>query len=143
MKSETTENNFCDCLLFSVNTLSRVVTKLADEQYATIGLSPSHAYLMQLINNEEGICPRDLSKKMELTPSTITRLLEKLFQKGYIEKKVDGRHSYISATASGKSILPKIDACTAKLHSTFEGVLGEEQSKQLTQMVYRASQKLQ
>lgn len=43
-----------NCLYFTANSLTRVITRLAEEQFQRTGLSPSRAFLMMLVNDKPG-----------------------------------------------------------------------------------------
>ena len=72
------ESAFSKCLYFSSQALARKVEKLAIESWKPTGLSPSHAYLLILVLREPGLQPTTVGEQLQLTPSTITRLVEKL-----------------------------------------------------------------
>ena len=78
---KTTESKYCKCLYFTANALARKIEKLALESWSKIGLSPSHAYLLLLVLEEPGIQPTGIAEQLQLQPSTITRLLEKMEEK--------------------------------------------------------------
>ena len=75
---EKTKSKYCGCLYYSVNALSRVMTKIADEEFGVTGLSSSYAFLLMTVNEKPGIQPKEISQHMQLTPSTVTRLVEKM-----------------------------------------------------------------
>ena len=79
------KERYCGCLYYSANALSRMMTKMADEAFAKTGLAPSYAFMLMSINHKPGIHPKELSEHMQLTPSTVTRLLEKLEAKNLLD----------------------------------------------------------
>jgi DNA-binding MarR family transcriptional regulator len=48
------------------------------------GLSPSHAFLMMLATDYPGIGQKELSERLHLAPSTVTRFIDSLVHKGYL-----------------------------------------------------------
>ena len=38
------------CLYFTANALSRIIARMAEEEFKTTGFSPSHAFLMMVEN---------------------------------------------------------------------------------------------
>ena len=67
--------------------------------------------LSQLVLNDEGMCPINLSKAMCLNKTIISRLIEKLNKDGYVTKKQDehDKRSYsVCITEYGKEELFKI-----------------------------------
>ena len=79
---KTSESKFCNCLYFTANALARKVEKLATESWKKVDMSPSHAYLLILVLEEPGMQAGQIAEQVQLTPSTITRLLEKLEESG-------------------------------------------------------------
>ena len=61
------------CMYYSANALARIITKIAEEEFGTFGISPSYAFLLMTINDKPGIKPMEISEIMMLNPSTITR----------------------------------------------------------------------
>ncbi|MEE8416834.1 MAG: MarR family transcriptional regulator [Desulfobacterales bacterium] len=65
-----------NCLYFTSNSLSRVITRMAEEEFRRTGLSPSHAFLMMLVNDNPGIGQKELCEQLHLAPSTVTRFID-------------------------------------------------------------------
>ncbi len=103
---ETTR--FAACLLFSANALARAITNMSDEAFGGLGLTYSHAYLLWEIVESPGITPTVLSERLFLSPSTITRLIEKLEQKNLVIRQSEGKNTLVSPTESGKALHPQI-----------------------------------
>ena len=98
------EKQYCTCLYYSANALSRKLTKMAEDAFASTGLAPSYAFLMMSINKQPGLHPKELSEIMMLMPSTVTRLIEKLELKGLAERKYEGKYTYVLPTKNGKKL---------------------------------------
>ena len=84
---QETKSKYCGCLYYSSNALARMMTKMADEEFAVTGLTSSYAFLLMSVNAKPGIQPMELSEHVQLTPSTITRLIEKMEVKQLLERK--------------------------------------------------------
>lgn len=132
-----------NCLYFSVNTLSRIMTKLADEAFATTSLSPSHAFLLMIVNESPGITPNELAKKLQIAPSTVTRFVDVLEKKGMIFRESDGKSSKIINTEKGKNLQPLIKSSWNKLYDLYSEKLGERLSGVLNDLINEASHKLE
>ncbi|MGZ8559485.1 MAG: MarR family winged helix-turn-helix transcriptional regulator [Chitinophagaceae bacterium] len=78
---KTSDSKYCQCLYFTANALARKIEKLAKESWSKVELSPSHAYLLMLSIEQPGIQPTALAEHLQLQPSTITRLIDKLEEK--------------------------------------------------------------
>jgi len=51
-----------ECLFFTANRLSRVVTKFVEDEFARCGLSPNGAFLLLAVLEEEGINQKNLGE---------------------------------------------------------------------------------
>ena len=133
-----TSSPYCQCLYYASNALARTTTRMAEEEFASVGLSPSYAFLIMTVSKKPGIQPGDISKALELTPSTITRLIEKMEKKGLLRRKYEGKNTGVFITAKGEALTIDIKKCWLNLYLRFSEILGEENSKQLTGMIYQA-----
>ena len=136
-------DKYCGCLYFTANALSRVMTRMADEAFATTGLSPSHAFVLMSVNDSPGIQPGELSRQMQLTPSTVTRLVEKLEGRGLVERQSAGKATQVLPTAASKAMQPKLKACWKSLYERYAEVLGKDVAVELTGTVNQARMKLE
>ncbi len=134
---------FHHCLYFTANALARAVTRMAEEEFALAGIAPSYAFLMMLVNETPGITQKELAEKLALAPSTVTRFVDTLARKGYLEKRAEGKLSRIYSTKKGKRLQKTIDAAWQALHRRYSQVLGEKDSRKLAQTIDQASQKLE
>lgn len=136
-------STFHHCLYFTANTLARVVTRIAEEEFARAGIAPSYAFLMMLVNETPGITQKELAKKLVLAPSTVTRFIDTLTQKGYLERKVEGKLSRIYPTKKGTQLQGMVDAAWLAFHNRYIEILGQDASHQLVRMMDQVSQKLE
>lgn len=138
-----TKSKYCTCLYYSANTLSRIMTKISDEEFSVVGLSSSHAFLLMTVNDKQGIQPKEISEQMQLTASTVTRLIEKMEYRGYLERQSVGRTTEVYSTESGQEMQPKLKQAWQNLYKRYSELLGEENANRLTADIYVASQKLE
>ena len=129
------------CLLFAANALARAVTVIGDVQFAKLGLSYSHAYLLNEVAQYPGQTPTMLSETLFLSPSTITRLIEKLEGKGLVRRQPEGKHTLVFATEAGQSLAPAIAKAWQDNWATFAESLGEAEALQLTKQIIAAAEK--
>ena len=139
---EEKKSKYCNCLYYSANALSRVITKMADEAFAATGLAPSYAFLLMTVNAKPGIQPKEISEQMQLTPSTVTRLIEKMEYKSFLERKSAGRETAVYPTESSLKLDKKIKECWRNLYKRYSELLGESEGQELTAAIYKASNKL-
>ncbi len=140
MKKEDTK--YCNCLFYTANAFSRVMSKLADEEFAVLGLSSSYAFLLMSISDKPGIQPKEISQQLQLTPSTITRLIEKMEYQGFLKRNINGRNTEVYPTLKTADLLADIKSAWANIYERYVAVLGKETSKQLTVDINEALSKL-
>ena len=136
------QNDYCQCLYFASNVFSRSLEKLAEEEFGAIGLSPSYAFLLMAVNRKPGVRPLELSQMLQLHPSTITRLLDKLQLKGYLERLNSGRTIKILPTTKGQGLQLKLEKAWQNLHNRYTLLLGDQQSQELITIIGSAQDKL-
>jgi len=116
---------------------------MADEEFAITGLSSSYAFLLMTVNNKPGIHPNEISKQMQLSPSTITRLIEKMELKKLLERKTAGRTTEVYPTEKSKELDKKIKEAWKNLYDRYSELIGEAEAKKLTATIYDALGKLE
>ena len=131
-----------NCLYFTANSLARVIARMADEEFRRTGLSPSHAFLMMLVNDSPGIGQKELCEQLHLAPSTVTRFIDTLVYKGYLTRQADGKASKVYATKEGENLRKPIEDAWKSLHQRYAKVLGLKKGDELTAMIDDASNKL-
>lgn len=132
-----------NCLYFSVNKLSRAITRMAEDSFKKTGLSPTHAFLLMLVNNKPGISQSELAEQLHMTPSTITRFIDKLVVKGLIERKAEGKRSFIFPTKAGENTQQEIKTAWKDLYRNYSAILGEDAGKELTILTREAGNTLE
>lgn len=136
------ESTFCKCLYFSSQAFARKVEKLAIESWKPTGLSPSHAYLLMLVLKEPGIQPKGISEQLQLSPSTITRLVEKLEEKKLLIRVYEGKLTNIYPTPKGKNMEVLLQECLRNFYQTYSSILGKENSSRLVADINTLTDKL-
>jgi DNA-binding MarR family transcriptional regulator len=132
-----------NCLYFTVNKLSRAITRMAEDSFKKTGLSPTHAFLLMLVNNKPGISQSELAEELHMMPSTITRFIDKLVMKGLLERKAEGKRSFIFPTEAGENTQEKIKEAWKDLYRNYSAVLGEDAGKELTMLIREAGNTLE
>ncbi|CAN7432832.1 MarR family transcriptional regulator [Paenibacillus sp. LjRoot153] len=131
------------CLYFTTNRLSRVISRMADDAFATTGLAPAYGYLLRLVVAKPGIPQKELSEKLYITPSTLTRFIDKLENKRLVERQVKGKTVLVFPTEKAIELEPSIRAASKELLRTYKAILGDEIATILTQSLESASEKLE
>ncbi len=129
-------------MYFSSGALARKVEKLASESWSKVGLAPSHAYLLMIAIEEPGVQPGTLAGELQLKPSTITRLIEKLEDKKLVVRVTEGKATNVYATPKGKELLPKLKEALRDFYEGYAEILGGEESVRLVSNMNKLSDAL-
>lgn len=140
---KTSDSRYSSCLYFTASALARKVEKLASEIYRKVDLSPSHAYLLMLVIDEPGIQPTIIAQQLQLQPSTVTRLIEKLEDKKLLVRITEGKLTNVYATPKGKELQPRLKECVQEFHQKYSQILGKEESCRMVQNISRLADKLE
>jgi DNA-binding MarR family transcriptional regulator len=140
---KTSARKYSGCMYFVSNSLARKMEKLAVNAWKPLDLSPSHAYLLMLVIENPGIQPTLLSEELDLQPSTITRLLEKLEEKKLLLRITEGKQTSVYATPKAKNLYTKMKHCAEVFTQNYFEILGKEQSTKLVQNMNRVADKLE
>lgn len=112
------------CLFFDSQALARVTDEMARDIFMPTTLSPYHAYILYAIVLSPNISPTNLAILMSLSPSTITRLVDKLVQKGLVKREFSGKSSSLKATKNGNNLRVPTEEAMGKLNKKFIDMLG-------------------
>lgn len=129
-------------MYFASNALARKVERLANESWQKVGLSPSHAYLLMAVIEEPGMQPGTLAGELQLKPSTITRLIEKLEDKKLAVRVTEGKITNVYATPKGRELLPQLNTCLNNFCEGYANILGKEESIKMVEDMNKLSDEL-
>ena len=89
------------CLYFTAGNLARAMNDMANTCFQPTGLNPSQGFALLCVIDEPEIQPSVIAERLGLAPSTITRVIDALRNKGLVEAESGGRTSLISPTKLG------------------------------------------
>lgn len=139
---KTSESKYCGCLYFTANALARKVEKIAIEGWKKVDLSPSHAYLLLLALQEPGITAGQLAEQLQLSPSTVTRLVEKLEEKKLVIRASEGKQTNVYPTQKAKDLKPVLKECVNELTERYNKVLAKGEGKCFIESMHEVCERL-
>ena len=139
---KTSESKYAKCMYFTSNALARKMERLAMESWKKVDLSPSHAYLLLMAVEQPGLQPSELVAELQLAPSTITRLIEKLETKKLVTRTTEGKITNVFATARAKELYPRLRQCVQEFNSKYNELIGREESARLVNSMAKVADKL-
>ncbi len=131
------------CLFFSSTKLARMFGKIADDAFSRTGLSPSHALLLYIVNQKGEIHQKEIGERLHLTPSTITRFVEKLQGKRLVSRKTNGKNVYICTTEKGLLLQSEITTAWNDLHDRYKDILTEDETMKFIEISSKLMKKLE
>jgi DNA-binding MarR family transcriptional regulator len=139
---KTTESRYGRCIYFASNALARKTEKLAIASWKKTGLSPSHAYLLMIVLDEPGIQPGALSAELHLTPSTITRLIEKLETRKLVVRTNEGKTTNVYPTAKSREMKPQLQECVDDFYKNCIALIGKDEGNRFVNSIGKIADKL-
>jgi len=133
---------FNQCIYFNLVTLTRKISKIWQNEFEKLGLSPSHGYLLFAIVENPDTRQKKLSELMELDASTVTRFIDTLANKGLLERSAKGKGALIFATEDGKQKYISVKKSMDKLYQQMQIHFGAKEFKTFVNSLYNAKQSL-
>ena len=117
-----------ECIGFRVRMLNRMVTAIYDETLSEAGLKTSQFNLLVAVTNREESRPAELAKILEMDESTLSRNVERMRAKGWLEvvPGEDARTQPFRLTAQGKRLLERAVPAWEKAQSQATEFLGDD-----------------
>lgn len=129
-------------LFFAASALRKTISKMAEEEFRRLGLCPFHAFTLVLIVDTPGLSQKELASELLLAQSTVSRSVDALVDRGFLEKQSEGKTARIFPTDEGRVMDGKIRDVARNINDRCCSVLGEEEVEDLTRRNYEAYRKL-
>lgn len=136
MEQQNEQNlNLSVCACRSLRMTTRVITQYYDKALRISGLkSPQFALLTDICSRENGISVNELANQAMMDQTTVTRNVEILRKKGYVDVNTvdaDSRKKCITVSETGKEKLALAMPHWQEAQSKIEQVVGKEQYDEL------------
>ena len=124
--------------LFTLGELQRLVRLYADKQAARYGITRAQWAVLAKVERTEGLKQTELAELMEMQPITLTRLIDKLCDNGWIERRgdeTDRRVNRLYLRKAARPLLGKLSGLRSELTATaLEGINPADAHRLLTQL---------
>jgi MarR family transcriptional regulator for hemolysin len=134
MASGPVDQNF----LFTLGELFRLTRLYADKQAARYGITRAQWAVLARVERTEGLKQTELAEQMEMQPITLTRLIDKLCDNGWIERRgdeTDRRVNRLHLRKAARPLLAKLSGLRSEITTTaLEGINPTDAHRLLTQM---------
>jgi MarR family transcriptional regulator for hemolysin len=124
--------------LFTLAELNRLMRAYADKEAARFGITRAQWAVLAKVERSEGMKQTELAELMEMQPITLTRLIDKLCEQGWIERRndaTDRRVNRLYLRKAGRQLLGRIAGLRSELTATaLEGINPAEAHRFLAQL---------
>ena len=124
--------------LFTLGELHRLVRAYADKQAARYGMTRAQWAVLAKVERYEGLKQSELADMMDMQPITLTRLIDKLCDNGWIERRSDDndrRVNRLYLKKAARPLLGKLGGLRSELTATaLEGINPADAQRMLMQL---------
>jgi DNA-binding MarR family transcriptional regulator len=124
--------------LFALGELFRLTRLYADKQAARYGITRAQWAVLARVERTEGLKQTELAEQMEMQPITLTRLIDKLCDNGWIERRgdqSDRRVNRLYLRKAARPLLGKLSGLRSEITATaLEGINPADAHRLLVQM---------
>jgi len=123
-------------LLFTLGELQRLVRLYADKQAARYGITRAQWAVLAKVERCEGLKQTELAELLEMQPITLTRLIDKLCDHGWIERRADQtdrRVNRLYLRKAARPLLGKLSGLRSEITATaLDGINPSDAHRLLT-----------
>jgi len=125
-------------LLFTLGEVQRLVRAYADKEAARFGITRAQWAVLAKVERNEGMTQTELAEQMEMQPITLTRLIDKLCESDWIERRGDAsdrRVNRLYLLKAGRALLGRLSGLRSELTATaLEGINPADAHRLLAQL---------
>ena len=78
--------NIEDCICFKIGKMLRRIGKTYKERLSPYGITSSQFFILIALYEEDGITAGELAKKVDVDPSSLTGIVDRLERQGLVER---------------------------------------------------------
>src|SRR3954469_15174691 len=125
-------------LLFTLGEVQRLVRAYADKAAARYGITRAQWAVLAKVERAEGLKQTALAEQMEMQPITLTRLVDRLCDHGWIERRSDDsdrRVNRLYLRKAARPLLGKLSGLRSELTATaLQGINPSDAQRLLGQL---------
>jgi len=115
--------------------LTKLLGRVGPDEICCEGLTARQCSILRTLVRQEGARLSDLAQAAEISPSALTRVLERLEKEGLVRRvrggQKDGRAARVAITARGRGVRSRIDRLMQERTSSIVNAIPEESRNRL------------
>ena len=124
--------------LFTLGEVQRMMRAYADKEAARYGITRAQWAVLTKVERNEGLKQTELAEQLDIQPITLTRLIDKLCDNGWMERRGDENDRRVNRLYLKKAahpLLGKLAGLRSELTATaLEGISPTDAHRLLTQL---------
>jgi DNA-binding MarR family transcriptional regulator len=135
------QNKHYEEAVYSVTLINNIINKNISSQYAQFNLTPGKFNILMVVKHigkEKGIKQVEISKNLVLTPSNITKLIDKLEKEKLVTRSApsgDRRVNIVTITEKGSKLVDMASAGSLAEFKKMAGDLSPDKLKKLSSLL--------
>ena len=125
-------------LLFALGEVQRLMRAYADKEAARYGITRAQWAVLAKLERNEGMKQTELAEQLEMQPITLTRLIDKLCDNGWIERRgdeSDRRVNRLYLKKAARPLLGKLAGLKSEITSAaLEGISPADAERLVSQL---------
>ena len=112
------------------------------ERLGVLELAPQDAGILRLLRVAAGLSQQELASKLQIHPSRLVSILDKLEKRGFVERRAnpnDRRLYSLYLTKNGEEILEKIGKVAREHQDTLLSALSKEERDELAKLLLKVA----
>ncbi len=126
-QQKNTENTIAsECIAMRLRMLNRVTTRIYDDALRSLGLRSAQLTILVAAAKLDVARPAELSERLQIEVSTLSRNLERMKENGWLEvvRDEDGRAQPLRLTRKGRALLERAKPKWDKAQLEIKQLLG-------------------
>lgn len=125
-------------LCFKFGKVNRKIYRQCESELAPFNITPAQFYALGVVFDDDGIKFKDLALRLNLDRSSLTGILDRMENKGFIERRADPedrRSILIFLTDKSKEMGPQLHIIARGLDDKFKDKISPEELKVLLKVL--------
>ncbi len=128
------------CINFTLTKAQQAVQQLFKVELAPFGITPGQYAILSCLWEDDGQTPRQLAERLSLDSSSITGILDRVEQKGLIQRQAvprDRRTLQVVLTSKGRELEKPVNQAILDANQKVLSQLEEQDSEKLRKYLHK------